>query len=96
MTNLRAGNDQPNTPPSSSTGTLAADVIRAVGDELGTDPKNLDVELNDYVDPDALNDIFSSRLDGEDRTGGRVVFQMGECTVTVHADGRVEADAARQ
>jgi hypothetical protein len=94
MMDIRAGSDPRAAPSPASEATLAAQVIRAVGDELGTDPANLDLELNDHVDPDALNDIFSSRLDGEERNGGRVIFEMGECTVTVYADGRV--DATRQ
>jgi hypothetical protein len=96
MTDIRAGNGRRATPHSSPEANLAAKVIRTVGDELGTDPADLDVELNDYVDPDALNDLFAPRLDGEERTGGRVVFEMGACTVTVFADGTVEADATRQ
>ena len=52
--------------------------------------------LNDYVDTEALEALFSPRLDGGPRASGRVVFDCEGATVTVHSDGWVairDADA---
>jgi hypothetical protein len=62
-------------------------VLEAISDATDTPVADLGLELNDYVDPDALDDLFGPRLDGESRPGGRVVFEVADCEVTVH-DGR--------
>jgi hypothetical protein len=64
-------------------------VARGIAEVTGTPVENLDVELNDYVDPDALDRLFARRLDGTDRDGGRVVFPVRDCLVEVYADSRV-------
>ena len=50
--------------------------------------------LNDYVDTEALEALFSPRLDGDPRAAGRVVFDCEGATVTVHSDGRVRVGDA--
>jgi hypothetical protein len=64
-------------------------VARGIAEVTGTPVEDLAVELNDYVDPDALNRLFGERLDGTDRTEGRVVFPVQDCVVEVYADYRV-------
>jgi hypothetical protein len=62
-------------------------VLDAVGEAVGVPVAELDVELNDYVDPDALNDLFAPRLDGQARGSGSVRFEIAGCEVAIH-DGR--------
>lgn len=78
--------------PDSHVGTT---VVYAVSEATGTPVEELDQELSDYVDPDALERLFSDRLDGSSRTVGRVSFSMLDCVVTVTADGRVIARRGR-
>jgi hypothetical protein len=39
-------------------GDIATTVAIAIADDRGVDPIDLEFTLNDYVDPDALNDLF--------------------------------------
>lgn len=64
-------------------------VARGIAEVTGTPIEELDAELNESVDPDALNRLFAARLDGSERTEGRVVFPMQGCLVEVSADYRV-------
>jgi hypothetical protein len=64
-------------------------VARGIAEVTDTPVEDLDAELNDCVDPDALNRLFAERLDGTDRDEGRVVFPMQGCLVEVCADSRV-------
>jgi hypothetical protein len=64
-------------------------VARGIAEVSDTPVEELDAELNDYVDPDALDRLFAERLDGTDRDEGRVVFPMQGCLVEVYADYRV-------
>lgn len=66
-------------------------ILDAVAEATDTPVSALGVELNDHVDPDALNDLFAPKLNGERRGRGRVTFELGGCEVVVHADGRVVA-----
>jgi hypothetical protein len=66
-------------------------IPEAVAEATDTPVSALGVELNDYIDPDALNDLFAPKLNGDRRGGGRVTFALGGCEVVVHADGRVVA-----
>ncbi|SDM54871.1 hypothetical protein SAMN04487949_2036 [Halogranum gelatinilyticum] len=68
---------------------LGMTVIDAVSQATGVPVTQMDVELNDYVDPDALDGLFADRFDGSPREGGRVVFSMLGCEIHVHGDGRV-------
>jgi hypothetical protein len=64
-------------------------VAQGIAEVTGTPVEDLDAELNEYVDPDALNRLFVERPDGSDRTEGHVVFPMQGCRVEVSADYRV-------
>lgn len=66
-------------------------VVEAVAEAKNTSP--LDVTpLFDYVDPDALDRVFSDGPGSTVRDQGRLTFPMAGCEVTVWADGTVEAD----
>ena len=68
---------------------LGAAIVRAVSRARGVPVDEVDVELNDYVDPDALEDVFAPRLDGTPREGGEVTFSVLDRRVRVTADRRV-------
>jgi hypothetical protein len=73
-------------------GHVGTTVVRAVSEAVGVPPTDLPVELNDVVDPDAMDDLFAPRADGRPRAAGRVEFELLDCAVAVHADGRVVVD----
>jgi hypothetical protein len=67
---------------------LATAVVYALSEALGCDPNDLPVELNEVVDPDALENVFADRGD-EPRGPGRLVFEIAGCEVTVRSSGDV-------
>ena len=70
----------------------SAAVVAAVASELGVEPNVLDVPLNDFVDPDALDALFAPTYDGIGRAEGFVVLSMHGCEVTVRSSGVVSAE----
>ncbi|SFG52406.1 hypothetical protein SAMN04488063_2303 [Halopelagius inordinatus] len=67
---------------------LATTVVYALSEALDRNPNDLPVELNQVVDPDALERVFEER--GETPRGpGRLVFEIADCEVTVTSSGRV-------
>lgn len=66
-------------------------VVEAVAREEGVSPADLDQPLNDVVDPDALNALFSQT--GPD---GAVEFTYHDYTVVVDGTGRVHAESASE
>jgi hypothetical protein len=70
-------------------GHLSTSIVEAVSEATGVPTEAMEVELNDVVDPDALNHLFADRLDGRPRRGGRVSFFMLDCLVEVYDDGRI-------
>ncbi|MFB6130290.1 MAG: HalOD1 output domain-containing protein [Salinigranum sp.] len=46
-------------------------------------PKNSGPVLNDVIDPDGLELLFSDRSDGSPRRGGELTFQYNGATITV-------------
>jgi hypothetical protein len=72
---------------------IGTTIVSAVSEASGVPVAEMGVELNDVVDPDALNHLFADRLDGTPRLGGRVVFSMIGHVVTVSSDGTVTVTA---
>lgn len=66
---------------------LSIAVIEVLAEARGITPVEMDEPLYDVVDPDALDQLFTDQTDGA--VGGRVVFELGEHEVTVHADGDI-------
>lgn len=60
-------------------------VIEAVAATNGVRPIDLDEQLYDVIDPDALNDFVESAADAQ----CRVAFPMTGCTVVVDGTGEV-------
>jgi len=68
---------------------LSITVVLAVADVAGVDAAAIDPILYDSVDPDALDELFSSQFDGTPRTGGHVGFTLLDHDVTVYSDGEI-------
>ena len=81
-------------------GKLSSRVVEALADEEGVAPTELRDPLYDVIELEALDDLFSDRLDGSPRSDGVVEFAYCQYEVTVHSDGRVEvtelADSRRR
>lgn len=73
-------------PPGTHLGTT---VVDAISEATGVPVWEMDAELNDHLDPDALDELFADRHDGTPREGGMLVFSMAGCEVRVYGDGRV-------
>lgn len=69
--------------------SVCSTVITTIADAKGVEPTALSEQLNDVIDPDALERIFQDSATGPARTAGRVCFEMAGCDVEVHATGRV-------
>jgi hypothetical protein len=69
---------------------LSVTVVHAVLDATGKDPT--EVNLNDAIQPDALNRVFGPKHDGTPRGGGTVAFEFAGCHVTVEASGEIRVD----
>lgn len=65
---------------------LGTTVVHALAEATGTDPIDMEVELNEVVDPDALHRLFAARSDGTPRRGGSVTFDILDHTVRIGAD----------
>jgi hypothetical protein len=67
---------------------VAIAVVDAVAEASETPATGLEFELNEYVDPDALERLFAPRIDGTTRPGGHLRFEVDGHPVVVAADGR--------
>jgi hypothetical protein len=83
----------PNTESSTHEYTAAEDtataVVLAVSDAVGVDPRDLREQLFDRINPDALTDLFSSKVNGTPRPGGYVSFAFQGYFVTVSSEGTI-------
>lgn len=61
-------------------------VIEAIAAIKGIDPMDMDSTLYDYIDPDALNQLFLSNDLGDIE----VDFTIDQYTLTVRRDGGIE------
>ena len=68
---------------------LGTTVVEAISRATGVPVTEMDTELNDFIDPDALDSLFADRYDGTPRGSGLVIFSMGGCEVRVDGDGHV-------
>lgn len=61
----------------------STEVIMSVAEQKGVSPLELDVRMNDVIDPDALDALVASMKDGH------VQFTIADCDVRVQATGDV-------
>ena len=68
---------------------VSEELVKAVASAKDVDPIEVNRLVN-YIDPDALDELFGPREDGTPRdTDGRVVFTYDEFTVHVHSEGTI-------
>lgn len=69
-------------------GPLAVGVYRAVAEAVGIDPAAEQIPLDDCVDPDGLDEVFS---EGRGAGSGKahLVFPVWDLWVVVHGDGHI-------
>lgn len=68
--------------------SLSLAVLDALEASTDTDVQELG-PLNDIVDADALDTLFSPTSNGGPRGPGYVTFEIGDHVVTVHSDGSI-------
>lgn len=68
--------------------SLSTTVVLAVGRVLGTDLAGLP-PLNELVDPDGLDRLFTPDHPDHGRTEGRLTFPYAGLRVTIDADGTI-------
>lgn len=64
----------------------------ALAEVLDADPAETVSDMARYVDPDALNNLFRVRPNGDYRDGGPLHLTVEGCDVTVHSDGTILLD----
>lgn len=69
--------------------TLSTTLIHALSDVTGVDGTNAERSLYDFVDPDALDNLFKPKPDGTPRANGQVSFTIWGYPVTVDSTGRI-------
>lgn len=61
----------------------------ALAEVLDADPAETISDMARYVDPDALNNLFRVRPNGDYREGGPFHLTIERCDVTVRSDGTI-------
>lgn len=64
---------------------LAVTIIEGLATLEGTSPLELDVQLSEAIDPDALEELF----DPSPEDVGRLVFPLDEYLVSVRSNGEI-------
>lgn len=86
--NLDAGSD-PDLFTWTTDRSVSEQVVQAVAQVSGDSVTEIE-PLHNAVDADALNNLFSAKLDGSVRQGGYLAFEYANYLVTVFASGRIE------
>lgn len=69
-------------------GNVTVDVIRAIAELTDTDPIDM-TPAYDQFDPDVLEGVYESCLDGRLEIDGRVVLSIADHRVTIADDGTI-------
>lgn len=72
-----------------NTAKLSQRVILEIAAQLDVEPTEMEPSLYDVIDPEALDRLFSSKPNGEERPGGQVIFEFYGYQITVRSDGDV-------
>lgn len=62
--------------------SVSTAVVRAVSAVTGKHPDSIQ-PLDEVLDPDALDDLFTTRATGGPRIGGRLTFVFANCRITI-------------
>lgn len=78
------------------TAELTTTLAHALSDVSGVDVTDTGFTLYDYVDPDALDQLFKPRGDNGHRINGMLTFTVWNHQVTVYSDGQIAIVPPRQ
>jgi hypothetical protein len=78
------------------TAELTTTLAHALADVTGVDVTETGFVLADYVDPDALDDLFRPVVDGTIRPSGHLCFDIWGYRVAVYSDGRIVISGSQQ
>lgn len=68
---------------------LSTTVIHALADVMDRDVTDAGFVLNDSIDPESLNRLFSSTTGGRQRPPGHLAFTVEGYRVTVYSTGEI-------
>lgn len=68
---------------------LSTTLVHALADVAGVDVTQAEFRLADYVDPDALNQLFAPSGDGTAQVDGHLSFTVWGNQVTIYNDGQI-------
>jgi len=71
------------------TAELTTTLAHALSDVSGVDVTDTGFTLYDYIDPDALDQLFKPRDDSAQRINGMLTFTVWGHQVTVYSDGQI-------
>ncbi|KZN26519.1 hypothetical protein A4G99_21000 [Haladaptatus sp. R4] len=81
---------QPKLTDGGETDSLPVAIVREVAAEKEVETSSLP-PIYETINPDALEELFDSPLDGTSQTTGRIVFEYSGCRVVVTSTGAVQA-----
>lgn len=70
-------------------GSLSTTIVSALAELNEVDVASLGGALYDYIDTDALDAIFSPKLDGTTREGCRIECTFRDQSITIHSNGHI-------
>ena len=71
-----------------SEGGLSVTISLALSEVTGEEPEDLFSSFGEFVDPDALDQLFSTHA-GKHRKGGPLYLTLADYEVTVFSDGEI-------
>lgn len=73
-----------------SDSSLSLTILEIIEQLSNADTTEMDGSLNEYVNPDALDSLFSPRFDGTPREdGGSISLELYDHDIVVHSDGHI-------
>jgi len=72
-------------------GDRCYEVLCAVAECHGIEPRDIDEQLSAVVDPDSLSSLWGTEVEEGRVVNGALSFEFYGCRVTVTSDDRIEA-----
>lgn len=76
--------------------SVTATLAHALSDISGIDVTDAERALEEYVDPDALDRLFSPVSDGSPRANGQLMFNIQGYQTTIYGSGLISIVPPRQ
>jgi hypothetical protein len=71
------------------TASITATLTHALSDISGIDVTDAECALEEYVDPDALDRLFTPKSDGSRRANGQLMFNIEGYQTTIYSNGLI-------